>query len=151
MNLAKGLYRLARPFNALSGTLVVFLGGYVAGTGAWLHCTCKAPVIQRISFHPLDPRPSTHRGVADPQGRLGQAVAREEDVAPKAAVGESVGKGVEGGGTHGFGTVEGQADQDVVNAIDGGDTITSISIEGDASALLESQAARVEEWNKALG
>ena len=50
-----------------------------------------------------------------------------------------------------FGTVEGQADQDVVNAIAGGDSITSISIEGDASALLESQAARVEEWNKALG
>jgi peptidyl-prolyl cis-trans isomerase B (cyclophilin B) len=49
-----------------------------------------------------------------------------------------------------FGTVEGQADQDVVNAIAGGDTITSITIEGDASALLESQAARVEEWNKVL-
>jgi len=50
-----------------------------------------------------------------------------------------------------FGTVEGQADQDVVNAIAGGDSITSISIEGDASALLESQNARIEEWNKALG
>ncbi len=49
-----------------------------------------------------------------------------------------------------FGTVEGQADQDVVNAIAGGDSIESISIEGDASALLESQAARIEEWNKAL-
>jgi peptidyl-prolyl cis-trans isomerase B (cyclophilin B) len=49
-----------------------------------------------------------------------------------------------------FGTVEGQADQDVVNAIAGGDSIESVSIEGDASALLESQAARVEEWNKAL-
>lgn len=50
-----------------------------------------------------------------------------------------------------FGAVESQADQDVVNAIAGGDTITSISIEGDASALLEAQAARVAEWNKALG
>ena len=49
-----------------------------------------------------------------------------------------------------FGTVEGQADQDVVNAVAGGDTITSITIEGDASALLESQTARIEEWNKAL-
>ena len=49
-----------------------------------------------------------------------------------------------------FGTVEGQADQDVVNAIAGGDTIESVSIEGDTSALLESQAARIEEWNKAL-
>ena len=49
-----------------------------------------------------------------------------------------------------FGTVESQADQDVVNAIAGGDTIESVSIEGDASALLDSQAARIEEWNKAL-
>ena len=49
-----------------------------------------------------------------------------------------------------FGTVESQADQDVVNAIAGGDTIESVSIEGDASALLESQAARIEEWNRAL-
>ena len=49
-----------------------------------------------------------------------------------------------------FGTVEGQADQDVVNAIAGGDSIESVSIEGDASGLLESQAARIEEWNKAL-
>ncbi len=49
-----------------------------------------------------------------------------------------------------FGTVEGQADQDVVNAIAQGDTVTSITIEGDTDALLESQAARVEGWNKAL-
>ena len=49
-----------------------------------------------------------------------------------------------------FGTVESQADQDVVNAIAGGDAIESVSIEGDASALLESQAARIEEWNKSL-
>jgi len=49
-----------------------------------------------------------------------------------------------------FGTVESAADQDVVNAIAQGDTITSISIEGDTEALLASQAARIEEWNKAL-
>ncbi len=49
-----------------------------------------------------------------------------------------------------FGTVESQADQDVVNAIEGGDKIVSISIEGDAGELLESQAARVAEWNKVL-
>lgn len=35
MNKVKAYYRLARPFNALSGALAVFLGGYVAGTGAW--------------------------------------------------------------------------------------------------------------------
>lgn len=49
-----------------------------------------------------------------------------------------------------FGTVVSQADQDVVNAIEGGDKIVSISIEGDAGELLESQAARVAEWNKVL-
>jgi geranylgeranylglycerol-phosphate geranylgeranyltransferase len=35
MQQVKGLYKLARPFNALSGALAVFLGGYVAGTGEW--------------------------------------------------------------------------------------------------------------------
>ena len=42
MNMAKGLYRVARPFNALSGALAVFLGGYVAGTGAWLNISLAA-------------------------------------------------------------------------------------------------------------
>lgn len=37
MQRLKGLYKLARPFNALSGALAVFLGGYVAGTGEWLN------------------------------------------------------------------------------------------------------------------
>ncbi len=31
------VYKLARPFNALSGALAVLLGGYVAGTGEWLN------------------------------------------------------------------------------------------------------------------
>ena len=35
MKKAVALYRLARPFNGLSGGLAVFLGGYVARTGAW--------------------------------------------------------------------------------------------------------------------
>lgn len=35
MNKVKALYKLARPFNALTGALAVFLGGYVAGTGEW--------------------------------------------------------------------------------------------------------------------
>lgn len=35
MTKLKAYYRLARPFNALSGALAVFLGGYVAGTGSW--------------------------------------------------------------------------------------------------------------------
>ena len=49
-----------------------------------------------------------------------------------------------------FGAVESDADMDVVNAIAGGDEINSISIEGDASALLESNAERVAEWTKAI-
>ncbi|MDX1613831.1 MAG: geranylgeranylglycerol-phosphate geranylgeranyltransferase [Candidatus Promineifilaceae bacterium] len=38
------LYRLARPFNAFSGALAVFLGGYVAGTGEWLNVGLAAVV-----------------------------------------------------------------------------------------------------------
>ncbi|RYD15309.1 MAG: peptidylprolyl isomerase [Lysobacteraceae bacterium] len=49
-----------------------------------------------------------------------------------------------------FGEVIGAEDQKVVDAIRGGDAIESIRIEGDATALLESQQARVAEWNAAL-
>lgn len=49
-----------------------------------------------------------------------------------------------------FGELDSSADQDVVNAIVQGDTITSISIEGDVGPLLESQASRISEWNKVL-
>lgn len=35
MQTIKALYRLTRPFNALTGALAVLLGGYVAGTGRW--------------------------------------------------------------------------------------------------------------------
>lgn len=35
MNKIKSFYKLARPFNAITGALAVFLGGYVAGTGEW--------------------------------------------------------------------------------------------------------------------
>ena len=50
-----------------------------------------------------------------------------------------------------FGSVEGAADQTVVDAIAQKDKIVSITIEGDSSALLEAQAARIAEWNKKLG
>ncbi|MBS0458184.1 MAG: peptidylprolyl isomerase [Proteobacteria bacterium] len=49
-----------------------------------------------------------------------------------------------------FGKVVGADDQKVVDAIKGGDAIEKVTIEGDASALLASQAARVAEWNKVL-
>ncbi len=49
-----------------------------------------------------------------------------------------------------FGRVVGAADQEVVDAVEGGDEISRISIEGDTTALLESQAERVAEWNAAL-
>lgn len=32
----KGLYKISRPMSTLSGVLATVLGGYVAGTGAWL-------------------------------------------------------------------------------------------------------------------
>jgi geranylgeranylglycerol-phosphate geranylgeranyltransferase len=35
VNKLRALYKLARPFNTISGALAVFLGGYVARTGAW--------------------------------------------------------------------------------------------------------------------
>jgi len=38
------LYKLARPFNGLTGGMAVFLGGYVAGTGEWLSVTLAAVV-----------------------------------------------------------------------------------------------------------
>jgi len=44
MKQLKGLYKLARPFNAFSGALAVFLGGYVAGTGEWLNVALAALV-----------------------------------------------------------------------------------------------------------
>jgi len=49
-----------------------------------------------------------------------------------------------------FGAVESDADMDVVNSIAGGDEINSISIEGDATAILEANAERVTEWTKAI-
>ena len=50
-----------------------------------------------------------------------------------------------------FGAVQGDADQAVVDAIEGGDSIVSITIEGDAQALLDAQSERVAEWNAQLG
>ena len=48
-----------------------------------------------------------------------------------------------------FGKVSGAEDQAIVNAVEGGDTITAIAIEGDTGVLGEA-AARVSEWNKTL-
>ena len=49
-----------------------------------------------------------------------------------------------------FGAVVGAADQAVVDAIRGGDRIESVTVDGDADALLAAQAARVAEWNVIL-
>ncbi|HEX7130157.1 MAG TPA: peptidylprolyl isomerase [Rhodanobacteraceae bacterium] len=49
-----------------------------------------------------------------------------------------------------FGEVVSAEDQKVVDAVRGGDRIEKVTIEGDASALLASQASRVAEWNKVL-
>ena len=50
-----------------------------------------------------------------------------------------------------FGRVEGPADQDVVNAIAGGDGLKKITIEGDTAALLAKMADDVARWNGVLG
>ncbi|MBD8527589.1 peptidylprolyl isomerase [Pseudomarimonas arenosa] len=50
-----------------------------------------------------------------------------------------------------FGSVVGDADQDIVDAIRQGEKMASVTIKGDASALLSAQAERVAAWNKVLG
>lgn len=50
-----------------------------------------------------------------------------------------------------FGAVVSDEDQQVVDAIEGGDKINSLTIEGDTDALLEAQADNVAKWNAALG
>jgi peptidyl-prolyl cis-trans isomerase B (cyclophilin B) len=49
-----------------------------------------------------------------------------------------------------FGSIVGQEDMDVVNAIVQDDKITKVTVEDDASALLSSQQNRVDEWNEEL-
>ena len=49
-----------------------------------------------------------------------------------------------------FGTVQSEADQAVVDAVAQGDSIVSVTIEGDTAELLES-VAQVAEWNAILG
>jgi len=49
-----------------------------------------------------------------------------------------------------FGEVVGDEDQQIVNAIRQGDKIVSVTIEGDAAALLEAQQDRLALWNAVL-
>ena len=49
-----------------------------------------------------------------------------------------------------FGEVIGSEDQQVVDAIAQGDSIESVTIEGDTAALLAAQAGRIAEWNARL-
>ena len=49
-----------------------------------------------------------------------------------------------------FGEVVSEEDQDVVDAIAQGDTIESISVDGDTGALMAGQARRIAEWNARL-
>jgi len=49
-----------------------------------------------------------------------------------------------------FGEIVGAEDQKVVDAIRGSDKIDSITLSGDAAAVLAAQADRVAEWNKVL-
>jgi peptidyl-prolyl cis-trans isomerase B (cyclophilin B) len=48
-----------------------------------------------------------------------------------------------------FGEVNSDEDQAIVDAIEQGDKIVSITITGDTEELLSAQASRVEEWNQA--
>ena len=50
-----------------------------------------------------------------------------------------------------FGAVDGAKDQDVVNAVKQGDTITSIDIVDSPEPLFAAQSAQIAAWNKVLG
>ena len=50
-----------------------------------------------------------------------------------------------------FGEVLSEDDQVVVNAINQGDKIESVTIEGDAASILEKSSSQVEQWNQVLG
>lgn len=50
-----------------------------------------------------------------------------------------------------FGNVISQEDQDVVNNIQQGDQIISVTINGDKSELLSKMKDRIDEWNSILG
>jgi peptidyl-prolyl cis-trans isomerase B (cyclophilin B) len=49
-----------------------------------------------------------------------------------------------------FGEVVDAADMNVVNAIQQGDTIEKVTVDGDVDALLAAQSDRVNEWNEVL-
>lgn len=49
-----------------------------------------------------------------------------------------------------FGEVLDASDMDVVNAIQQGDTIEKVTVDGDVDALLAAQSDRVREWNDVL-
>ena len=49
-----------------------------------------------------------------------------------------------------FGEVVSEDDQQVVNAIEQGDKINSITLSGDTEGVLDKMKDRVEEWDKAL-
>jgi geranylgeranylglycerol-phosphate geranylgeranyltransferase len=43
------MYKLARPWNAITSALAVFMGGYVAGTGEWLNVALAAVVTMLVT------------------------------------------------------------------------------------------------------
>lgn len=49
-----------------------------------------------------------------------------------------------------FGKIVEGADQDIVNAIAGGDKLVKVTIEGDTAELFSAKAGELAEWNKAL-
>jgi peptidyl-prolyl cis-trans isomerase B (cyclophilin B) len=49
-----------------------------------------------------------------------------------------------------FGVVAGQEDQKIVDSIIQGDQINKVTIEGDASELLEQMSSQITDWNQAL-
>ncbi|MBL0041865.1 MAG: peptidylprolyl isomerase [Xanthomonadales bacterium] len=127
-----------------------------------------------LSFHRVIPDFMIQGGCPEGSGRGGPGYKFDDEIVPSlrhdkgvlsmANAGSFGGKGTNGSqffithiatpwldGKHTvFGKVVGAADQTLVDAVRQGDTITSITIEGDYSALFDKVRAQLDAWNAIL-
>src|SRR6185312_13736860 len=92
-----------------------------------------------LSFHRVIADFMIQGGCPEGSGRGGPGYKFEDEFTPSLDGKHSV-----------FGEVLDASDMDVVNAIQQGDTIEKVTVEGDVDALLAAQVDRVKEWNEVL-